>query len=219
MKSLILFPCNGNAREAVGVVEAINRIEPTWTILGYADDDPGAAASRQSSYPILGTRECLAEYLEAYVLAVPGRPDNYWQRLEIIDALEIPQDRLATLIHPSAHIAADCTVGPNSLIHAGVVMTANVHVEGDVAILPNTVLAHDVSIGRGTLIGANVSVAGGVQVHSCAYIGSGTRLLQETIIGEQALIGLGSTVIHSVPPRTVVAGNPARMLRCLVTGH
>ncbi|MCF6283857.1 MAG: acetyltransferase [Candidatus Hydrogenedentes bacterium] len=212
MKSLILFPCNGNAREAVGVVEAINCIEPAWSILGFVDDDP-SAPSRQHGYPILGTRACLADYPDARILAVPGRPDNYWGRLSIIDALGIDPKRFATLVHPAAHVGPRCTLGPNTLIHAGVALTASVHMEGDVVILPNSVLSHDVFIGRGTLVGSNVSIAGGVHVKSCAYVGSGARLLQDIIIGEQALIGLGSTVIHSVPPHTVVAGNPARLLR------
>jgi len=219
MKDLILFPCNGNAREAVGVVEAINRAAPTWNILGYVDDGPASAQSRQTAHPILGTRDRLADYPDAYVLAVPGRPDNFWQRLDIIDGLGLAPERFATLIHPAAHIGSECTVGRNVLIHAGVVLTASVTIEGDVAVLPNTVLSHDVRIGRGALVGSNVTAAGGVHVQSCAYIGSGTRLLQEIIIGEHALIGMGSTVIHSVPSKTVVAGNPARMLRCLIIGH
>jgi carbonic anhydrase/acetyltransferase-like protein (isoleucine patch superfamily) len=33
------------------------------------------------------------------------------------------------------------------------------------------------------------------------------------IIGENALVGAGSVVTSDVPPRTVVAGNPARVIR------
>jgi sugar O-acyltransferase (sialic acid O-acetyltransferase NeuD family) len=217
MKDLILFPCNGNAREALAVVDAINRITPTWNVLGYVDDRPSAAAARAGTLPVLGDRSCLCDFPEAALLAVPGRPDNFWRRLELIDSLGVARERFATLIHPAAQLGPDCHVGPNCLIHAGVVMTASVTVDGDAAILPNSVLSHDVHMERGVLMGAGVMVAGGVQLQQCAYVGAGSRLLQDTIIGEQSLIGLGSTVIHSVPPRTVVAGNPARMLRCLLT--
>ena len=46
-----------------------------------------------------------------------------------------------------------------------------------------------------------------------ASIGSGAVLLCGITVGENALIGAGSVVIRDVPPDTVVAGNPARIVR------
>ena len=50
-------------------------------------------------------------------------------------------------------------------------------------------------------------------VRKSASIGSGSTILCGVEIGEGALIGAGSGVTKSVPPHTIVAGNPARMLR------
>jgi len=49
-----------------------------------------------------------------------------------------------------------------------------------------------------------------------ASIGSGATLLCGIIIGENAMIGAGSVVTRDVPPDTVVAGNPARVVKSLV---
>jgi UDP-2-acetamido-3-amino-2,3-dideoxy-glucuronate N-acetyltransferase len=46
-----------------------------------------------------------------------------------------------------------------------------------------------------------------------ASIGSGATLLCGITIGEKAIVGAGSVVTKDVPPRAVVAGNPARVLR------
>lgn len=46
-----------------------------------------------------------------------------------------------------------------------------------------------------------------------ASIGSNATILCGTTIGEQALVGAGAVVTRDVPPRTVVAGNPARVIR------
>lgn len=48
-----------------------------------------------------------------------------------------------------------------------------------------------------------------------ASIGSGATILCGVEIGEDAIVGAGSVVTRSVPPRTIVAGNPARVLRTI----
>lgn len=48
-----------------------------------------------------------------------------------------------------------------------------------------------------------------------ASIGSGATLLAGVTVGEYALVGAGSVVTRDVPAYTVVAGNPARILRRL----
>ena len=48
-----------------------------------------------------------------------------------------------------------------------------------------------------------------------ASIGSGAVILCGVTIGEGALVGAGSVVTHDVKPYTIVAGNPARLLRKL----
>jgi UDP-2-acetamido-3-amino-2,3-dideoxy-glucuronate N-acetyltransferase len=46
-----------------------------------------------------------------------------------------------------------------------------------------------------------------------ASIGSGSTILCGIEIGEDAIVGAGSVVTHDVPAGTIVAGNPARVLR------
>jgi acetyltransferase-like isoleucine patch superfamily enzyme len=48
-----------------------------------------------------------------------------------------------------------------------------------------------------------------------ASIGSGATILSNLTIGENAMVGAGSVVTKSVSANTVVAGNPARVLRSM----
>ena len=50
-------------------------------------------------------------------------------------------------------------------------------------------------------------------VRKGASIGSGSTILAKVTIGENAIVGAGSVVTKDVPPGTIVAGNPARILR------
>jgi acetyltransferase-like isoleucine patch superfamily enzyme len=50
-----------------------------------------------------------------------------------------------------------------------------------------------------------------------ASIGSGSTILSEIVIGENSIVGAGSVVTRDVPPNTIVAGNPAKILRKITT--
>ena len=48
-----------------------------------------------------------------------------------------------------------------------------------------------------------------------ASIGSGTTILANVTVGENSIVGAGSVVTKDVPPISIVAGNPARVLRTI----
>jgi len=50
-------------------------------------------------------------------------------------------------------------------------------------------------------------------VKNGASIGTGATILANVTIGENAIIGAGSVVTKSVPANSIVAGNPAKVLR------
>ena len=50
-----------------------------------------------------------------------------------------------------------------------------------------------------------------------ASIGSNATIRSRVTIGEDAIVGAGSVVLKDVPPRAVVAGNPARIIK-YITG-
>jgi UDP-2-acetamido-3-amino-2,3-dideoxy-glucuronate N-acetyltransferase len=54
-------------------------------------------------------------------------------------------------------------------------------------------------------------------VKTGASIGSGATILANVTIGERAIIGAGAVVTRDIPPDSIAAGNPARVLRSL--GH
>ncbi|MGH9591621.1 MAG: acyltransferase [Bryobacteraceae bacterium] len=50
-----------------------------------------------------------------------------------------------------------------------------------------------------------------------ASIGSGATILCNVVVGENAIVGAGSVVTRDVPANTIVAGNPAKILRSVET--
>jgi UDP-2-acetamido-3-amino-2,3-dideoxy-glucuronate N-acetyltransferase len=46
-----------------------------------------------------------------------------------------------------------------------------------------------------------------------ASIGSNATIMCGVTVGEEAIVGAGSVVLHDVPAKTIVAGNPAKVIR------
>jgi sugar O-acyltransferase (sialic acid O-acetyltransferase NeuD family) len=215
MKDLLIFPFGGNARESLLAIEAQNNARPTWNVLGFMDDDKKLWGEKYCGVDVLGGRELLRDFPSARVLAVPGSPENFSNRANIIALLRVPLNRFVTIIDPSVRKAPDTKIGKNTLLMPNVVISSSAEIGNHCIVLPNTVIHHDSCIGDYTVIGSNVSVSGSCNIGHGCYIGSGTRIKDHLNIGSNSLIGIGSCVIHNVSHKTIVAGCPARILRNL----
>ncbi|MGA3172791.1 MAG: acyltransferase [Syntrophorhabdales bacterium] len=127
-----------------------------------------------------------------------------------------------------------CSVGDNTKIGAFVEIQKNARVGRNCKISSHTFICEGVVIEDEVFIGHGVvfindtypraTAAGRLQteddwsveptlVKRGASIGSGTTILANVTIGESAIVGAGSVVTTDVAPNTIVAGNPARLLR------
>lgn len=61
----------------------------------------------------------------------------------------------------------------------------------------------------------DVDVFGPIRIGSNVFIGIGSIVLPGVEIGDDCIIGAGSVVSHSIPPGTVAAGVPARVVRTI----
>jgi len=118
-------------------------------------------------------------------------------------------------IQKGAKIGSNCKISTHSFICEGVT------IEDDVFIGHNVVFINDpyprATNERGKLQTESDWTIQSTVVKRGASIGSGSVILCNVTIGENALVGAGSVVTKDVPPNTIVAGNPARIMRKVET--
>jgi len=106
----------------------------------------------------------------------------------------------------------DTTVGAMTKIQANAYITAYSTLEEHVFVAPCVVTTNDNWMGRTEKRVGNVK---GPTIRRGARIGGGAVLCPQVEIGEEAFVGAGAVVTRDVPPRVVVVGNPARVLRAV----
>ncbi len=125
------------------------------------------------------------------------------------------------MIREDNEIGDDVSIGTSSVVehHVRIANGARIHTQ---AFVPEFSILEE-----GSWIGPNVVLTNalhplchkakeclkGPTIKRGAKIGANSTILPYLVIGEDSLVGAGSVVVKDVPPRTVVAGNPARVLK------
>src|SRR5690349_4037520 len=104
----------------------------------------------------------------------------------------------------------DTTIGSGTRIQAEAYVTAYSTLEENVFIAPCVVTTNDNFMGRTE---ERKALMKGPTIRRGARIGGGAILCPGVEIGEEAFVGAGAVVTKDVPPKTVVVGAPARVLR------
>jgi acetyltransferase-like isoleucine patch superfamily enzyme len=116
-------------------------------------------------------------------------------------------------IQKNAKIGKRCKISSHTFICEGVT------IEDEVFVGHGVMFIND-SYPRATAPGGTLQtekdwVVEPTVVKRGASIGSGATILSRVTIGENAIVGAGSVVTKNVPANTIVAGNPARVLRTI----
>ncbi len=103
----------------------------------------------------------------------------------------------------------DVRIGARVRIQTGCYLTAFSVVEDDVFVAPGVTLTNDDTMGRH---GPGHELRGATLRRACR-VGGGAVLVPGVEVGEEAFVAAGAVVVANVPPRAVVMGVPARVVR------
>ncbi len=111
-----------------------------------------------------------------------------------------------TSIGTNSIIGSEVKIGNNTTIHNNCEVGEKSLIESFVFLGPNSSLTNNSPIDHMRDIPKNINP---VKLRWGCAIGAGVTICPGIEIGKEAIVGAGSTVTRNVPPRIIVAGNPA----------
>ena len=210
MTNLIIIGAGGFGREMFGAAREAVGFGERFRIKGFLDGNP-AALDGFSGYPaIIGAPETYVPAPDDVFITALG---SIASRRRCAGMIEARGGEFVPVIHRSASLGPNVTVGEGSFVAHNVVLTADVKVGRHACIFHGSVIGHDTVIGDYSHVYSLASIGGGVRIGEGASIFPGAKVVPRVAIGEGSTVGIGSTVIRDVAPGITVFGSPAERFR------
>jgi sugar O-acyltransferase (sialic acid O-acetyltransferase NeuD family) len=204
MTDVVIWGCGGHGREVSLLCE-----QAGVRVRGFLDERPEMKGQLIDGVPVLGALDDVRAIRDHVSIVCSGVGDPVLKR-RFSEMTAAGGFRLsAPIVHPSVHPSSRVSIGPGTVVCAGVVMTVNVCLGRHVIVNVHATISHDASIGDFATLAPGVNVCGGVAVGEGAYLGVGCSVRERSRIGAWSVIGGGAFVRTDVPERVLYAGVPA----------
>lgn len=170
-----------------------------------------------NEYPVMGKTNEVKKFIkEGYYFVFTIHPIGHGDiRIKLFNKLNIPKERLLTIVHPSSF------VGYNTILKPGVVVMPNCYIGtatiiGDsTLVMANSIIGHNNNIGRLCHFSASSVVGALITIGDASDIALNATVIEKVNIGTCSVVGAGALVRKDIGNYEVHVGNPARLLKKL----
>lgn len=210
IQNLVIIGCGGFGREVADVVDAINRVEHIWNLLGFVDDAPSfeniARVERRGSFVIGNSKTLDLDSPPHFVVGIADAD----VRARLAAHAERERWLPATLAHPTAALGANLDLGPGSVVGAHVAIGSDVTVGRHVHLDRGAQVGHDSVLSDFVTVHPAAVISGANNIEAGVELGTNCTLLPGVTVGSRAVIGAAACVVSDVSAASRVKGIPAR---------
>jgi len=212
MKDLIIIGASGFGREIAWLVERINKVEPTWNLIGFVDDNAEIQNTEINGYRVLGTSDDVIKYPDSYYICAVGASRTRERIINRVKQIN-PNIKFGTVIDPSVEVSNLVTIGEGTIICANTIITVNISIGSHVIINLDCTVGHDAILNDFVTLYPSVNVSGMTNIGYCSELGTGMQIIQGKTVGEYSIVGAGAVVVKDIPSRCTAVGSPAKPIK------
>ena len=178
MKNIVIIGAGDLGKEVVWLIEDINKIKPTYLILGFLDDTENKQGEEFSWYKVLGGTEKLEELSKSTPLCAVIAVKDSANRKKIVEA-HPDFHNWETIIHPNTAVAASSSIGEGSIL------------------FPYVTVSVDSKLGRFGLYYIHSTISNDCRIGDYTSLLFGATVLEHCNIGDECLL----------TPNTLICGD------------
>lgn len=212
MEKLVIVGAGGFGREVEWLIKRINKINPTYEVIGYADDEKAIGEEIGYSKVICTTDELSTTEEDLNVTIAIG---NAKVRKMLAEKLSTNTHlKFPNLIDPSViYDDEEIMLGKGNIICASTIMTVSIKIGNFNIINLDCTIGHDDVLNNYITIYPSVNVSGNVIVNDCTEIGTGTQIIQGLSVNSNTIIGASAAVVKSIEESGTYVGVPVKKIK------
>ena len=210
MKKLIIIGEGGFGKEVACWAKKCKEYNKEWLLEDYIDI---GSEDKENSFQI---EEIILSKIDKYipvsdfVFSIAVQSPKL--KLQIAESCLNKGLTFINLIHPTAIIGEDVSLGIGCILCPYVALTLKVKVGNFVVFNLFSYASYDSEIGDGCTINPHCGVMIGAKLGKGVFMGSSSIIFPRKSIGDYAFIGAGSVVLNNVKENEKVFGVPARRI-------
>ena len=175
LKNIVIIGAGDLGKELVWLIEDINKVKPTYLILGFLDDDKEKLGKEFCWYKVLGDLDYLEELSRKTPLYAVVAVKDGKSRKAIVERYK-SFDRWETIIHPRTSVAASSSIGEGSIL------------------FPNVTVSVDSKLGRFGLYYIQSTISNDCRIGEFVSAMYGAAVLEHAKIADGVLLPPGTCV-------------------------
>ena len=205
----------GNGAVVAAAIEHARRMGATdLEVAGFLNDRT-PVGEKIDMFPVIGKVEDAKRLLDEgyWFINTILRIDGNRERIAMFEALNIPDDRLATFVHPMAYVAPSVQLGAGCIIMPQVAMSPGSKLGKGCIMMVGATMGHDNIVGDFCHIAAQACVGSYLRIGKGVHIGFNATIRENLTIGDNATLGQGAVLLKDMGENEIWVGNPAKFLR------
>lgn len=215
MRKVAILGGTGNGTVVAAAIEHARRLGATdLQVAGFLNDrEP--VGKQLDLFPVIGKVADAPRLLDEgyWFINTILRIDGNHERITMFEALGIPDDRMASFVHPMAYVAPSVQLGSGCIIMPNVSMSPASKLGKGCLMMAGAMMGHDNEVGDFCHIAAQAAVGSYLKIGKGVHIGLNATIREFLSIGDYATLGAGAVLTKNIPANEIWIGNPAKFLR------
>ena len=214
-KKIIIIGGVGNGSVIAAAIKDANRFgNDEWIVAGYLNDRMKKGEDLEGS-PVLGNLKDISHFLgkDYYFIYTIYRIDGQIRRISLFEELNIPDEKLATFVHPQSYVAPAVELGAGTVIQPNVCISPQVKAGKCCLFMQGATIGHNNEIGDFCHITAQAALGSYLKIGKGVHIGLNATVREYVKMADYSTIGAGSLLLNDTGEREIWVGVPAKFLR------